>query len=399
MKSSKKISLTALLLAPALYSLGAGFQVQEQGASNMGTAMAGAVTNANNDATAAFANPSALSFLNKGDKNTVISISGAAVLPTLAYKGNDGTVADCAVNSYVPNFFAAHKFNDRITASVSITAPYGLESKYDKNWQGNAQGIHSYLMTADFNPSVSLKITDWLSVSGGLSAQFAYVKLTQNAPYEKMSGDSWGVGGNIGITIQYADEGRIGFSWRSSVHHEFSGDAHSKSAYAPILGNPDIEAEVDIPHTFTVGVYQRLPDLFDRFAIMADYTYTMWSSFDELKVSGLAAPFSEKEDWKDTSRISLGLHYYPKFDENMTLRLGAAFDESPVKTANRTVRIPCGDRVWFSTGAGYKYGAFTFDAGYSYIMVVGNTDINKGEINGHYYGHIHVISAQITYEF
>ena len=50
--------MTAGALIIACTSFGAGFQTLEQGASNMGTANAGATVNANADASAAFWNPS-----------------------------------------------------------------------------------------------------------------------------------------------------------------------------------------------------------------------------------------------------------------------------------------------------------------------------------------------------
>lgn len=394
-----KISAIALSTFAASLSFGAGFMVQEQGASNMGTAMAGAVTNANNDASAAFGNPSAAAFMPLKEGRTLVNTAISAVLPTLGF--SDATSdyeADCDKDAYVPNFFLAHKFTDSISATVSVTAPFGLESKYDSNWNYADQGVHSYLMTMDFNPSLVYKITDWISVSGGLSCQYAYCKLTQDfmGSELKLKGDSWSVGGNIGITVQYAEDGRVAFHWRSAVFHELSGTASMNGN-----GISDITAEVTLPHTFTVGVYQRLRGSLKEFALMADYTYATWSSFDELAVSGFP---TVPENWKDTSRVSLGVHYYPDFVENLTFRMGVCYDESPVNCPDmRTVRIPCSDRVWFSTGIGYKMGDLSFDVAYSYIMTIGSSEINRSEmfstVNGHFYGHIHVISLQMGFEF
>lgn len=407
------ISASVAVLLSQLCAFGAGYQIIEQGAANMGTAMAGSTANANNDASAAFWNPSAAAFMPISAGETRIDFSAAAVIPKLCFvdSGSTGPFiggnpdGNCAVNEIVPNFYAVHKFTDDLAATLSVTAPYGLESDYQCGWTGQIQALRSYLFTTDINPSVSYKVTDWLAINGGVSAQFAYCTLSQYAGVGifDLTGQSWSVGGNAGFTVEYDDNnGRFGFQWRSAVKHTLSGNAHMNDNVVAA-----ITADMTMPDTFTAGVYQRLHGDFDQFAVMAEYAYTRWSVFDQLAVSGISsAPI--QENWKDTSRIALGFHYYPKQIENLTLRLGSSFDESPVPSAQfRTARIPCSDRVWLSTGIGYKYDRFSFDLAYTYIFVVGNSDINRTEtfagtqntLSGSYYAHINVIAAQIGYEF
>ena len=405
-----KNTVSLALLFSASIAMGAGYQVVEQGAANMGTAMAGSTVNANGDASAAFWNPSASVFIDfEEGKSTMVSAALSGIFPTLSFTNqasspdptnpNARVYDDCGVDSYVPNLYAVHKFSDSIYATLSITAPYGLESDYSKDWIGRWQGLRSYLFTLDINPSLVYKVNDWLAISGGVSAQYAYCTLSQYAMgHMRISGDSWAVGGNIGFTIKYAEDGRFGFHWRSAVRHTLEGTVAGKGI--------DIEADMASPDTFTIGWYQRLRGDFDRIAVMAEYAYTRWSMFDELKVIGLGTP-AIRQNWQDTSRVALGFHYYPPFDEDLVLRIGAAWDESPVRSAEeKTPRIPCCDRVWISGGAGYTWNDITFDIAYTYIFLVGDSDINRTEmspipskINGYYSGHIHVISAQISYKF
>lgn len=426
MKLAKTV-ITASALMFGAVAFGAGFQVQEQGASNMGTAMAGAVTNANNDASAAYNNASAFAFSDLEAGKSIASVGMSLIVPTLGLSNDaDGKNYPCAVKSFVPNFFFGHKFTEDLSAMLSVTAPFGLESDYEDNFiQAGAvpgvglpgagvQGMNSYLLTMDVNPTLVYKVTDWFSISGGVSAQYAYCRLTSAHPLAptneiKLSGQGWGVGGNIGFTVEYMEGGRFGFHWRSAVQQDLSGTARLAGRETG-----DIDASVKMPDTFTFGIYQRLPGWFDNFAVMADYTYTRWSTFDKLPVSGPGllpiigtSAMATPENWKDTSRVSLGVHYYPEDFKKLILRAGVAFDESPVRDAiNRTVRIPCSDRVWYSMGAGYQLADnISVDLSYVYIMTVGNSDINRTELNGmsnvkgHYYGHIHVISAQLNFTF
>ena len=82
MKLAKTV-ITASALMFGAVAFGAGFQVQEQGASNMGTSMAGAVTNANNDASAAFNNASAFAFSDLEAGKSIASVGMSLVVPTL----------------------------------------------------------------------------------------------------------------------------------------------------------------------------------------------------------------------------------------------------------------------------------------------------------------------------
>ena len=412
MKLKYTTSIIAFV-ASAVVANAAGYQVGEQGASNMGSALAGATVNANNDATSAFWNPSAVDSIGLKVGETKADAAIFAIIPTLGltfdnkasaspYSGQkwDG---DCSENAYIPQMFAVHRLTEDVYVSLSVTAPWGLASDYDKQWIGNTMATHSYLFTTDINPSIAYAVNDWLTIAGGVSAQYGYCRLTQALPNNmgrvKLSGDDWAVGGNIGFTIKYAEDGRIGFQWRSAVDYTLKGDAEVMGAdMGPIT------AEMHMPHTFTIGAYQRLRGAFKEFAVMADYSYIMWSCFKDLTVKG-ALSTSEQMDWENTSRISVGMHYYPDFDENLTLRLGFCYDESPVhSTASRTARIPCFDRFWIATGVGYKFGSISVDLAYSYITCFGNSGIDRttntmAHLSGDYAAHIHVVGAQVGWKF
>ncbi len=409
----KQIISLGVLFASSVVASAAGYQVGEQGASNMGTALAGATVNANADATSAFWNASAVESIGLKVGETRADAAIFAIIPTLGLTFDDNAHAgyggqkmdgDCSENAYIPQMFVVHRFTENIYGTLSITAPWGLASDYDKQWIGNTMGTHSYLFTTDINPSIAYKVNDWLTVAGGVSAQYGYCRLTSMLPMNmgrlKMSGDDWSVGGNIGFTIKYAEGGRIGFQWRSAVDYTLKGDVESPSPMAP---DGLISAEMHMPHTFTIGIYQRLSGAFEEFAVMADYSYIMWSCFEDLTVKG-ALNTTESMDWENTSRVSAGIHYYPHFDEDLTLRFGVCYDESPVhSTASRTTRIPCFDRFWLSTGLGYQIGDFSFDLSYAYIFCFGNSGINRTSANavvsGNYAAHIHVLGAQVGYKF
>lgn len=415
------IILAAAAFVAANAAFAAGYQIVEQGAGNMGNAMAGATVNANNDASAAFWNPSAAACTSLEVGGTRVDSVLSVVLPTLCVNDTGSTPSiltsgsrhgSCGTNELVPNFYAMHRFTEDIYGTLSITAPYGLESKYNTDWFGRIQGSRSYLYTTDFNPGFAYKVTDWLSIGGGVSAQFAYCSLSSAIPgflvgspsdmIIDYTGQSWSIGGNAGFTIKYAEDGRFGFAWRGKVSHNLSGAEHLND-----VARNDITADMYMPDTFTVGIYQRLRGSLREFAVMAEYAYTRWSVFENVTIEGASSgTITIPENWDDASRVALGFHYYPEEIENLTIRIGAAYDESPVNGAkNRTSRIPCSDRIWASCGLGYKIGNISFDLAYSYIFVI-DSSMDRTEmapvpttLRGDYYAHIHVLSAQIGIEF
>ncbi len=416
------LALAALFCASGAF--GAGFQVLEQGAGNIGSALAGATANANGDASAAFWNPSSLFFSGFEVGDVLVDSAISFVVPNFDFHDMGSTdlgqmqgAMPAAPNNggnggklgVVPNFYVVYRASEDLGFTLSVTSTYGLATEFDENWVGRFHGVSSDMKTIDINPSVAYRVNDWFAVNAGISAQFIHAELTQayalafpNFAMARLTAQSWGVGGNAGFTIKYADDGRIGFSWRSEVSQSPSGNMRVNGDVV----NPAC-ADINLPHSFNVGVYQRLRGDFSRFAVMADYSYTLWSAFDRLTIKNeqTGSTISDTvEAWSNVSRISVGMHYHPEFDENLVFRFGTTWDQSPIKNErNRTVRIPCADRIWFACGVGYKYQALTIDIGYMYIWFYDNPMIENqgptGTIKGQFQGRASVISAQLSLKF
>ena len=96
-------------------------------------------------------------------------------------------------------------------------------------------------------------------------------------------------------------------------------------------------------------------------------------------------------------------------NENLTLRTGFQWDQTPTIDRHRNTRTPDGDRYWASAGFTYAIGShFAVDAAYSHIFVdavdinlargftaIGSTATIKGEITNH----IDMFSAALVYRF
>jgi len=78
---------------------------------------------------------------------------------------------------------------------------------------------------------------------------------------------------------------------------------------------------VDLPDTLSLSVYHELSG---KVALMADWTWTHWSNFDELRIKyDSSQPDSvTTENWNDSNRYSVGVNY--QMNDKLKLRGEAA---------------------------------------------------------------------------
>lgn len=439
------------LLVPASFASASGFALIEQSASGLGTAYAGGAAAAE-DASTVFFNPAGMVLLDGQQvsgmlhyiipsatfsKDTAQNVVGAPL------SGGEG--GDAGVGKLIPNLFYTTKLNNDLAVGLGISTPFGLVTDYDKTWVGRYHAVTSDVMTININPSIAYKVNDQFSIGAGLNAQYMKAELSSMVDgglayytstgvstyvsnpaadiYGNLKGDSWGFGYNLGLLYTPTKDTRIGLSYRSQVKQSLEGDATftAQDATNPIAAgllsttftNRDITADISLPASASLSAYHRLTS---AWALMADISWTQWSSFDKLVVNydGTADylsthPSVTTENWRDTWRFSAGATYNPT--QQLTLRTGIAYDQAPVPDAeHRTPRIPDNNRFWIALGGGYKLSErISFDLGYAHLFVrdaeinktaiPGTEDAARGTLVGTYSDHVDIISTQLNYKF
>lgn len=382
------VSALALGAAPAAHA--SGFQIRENSATSLGSAFAGAASEADDISTIAN-NPAGMTRLNGNQVGAVASI----IIPRAEFSGFARTAAgapiagrvdeDAGEAEFVPALYALWSAAPDLRFGLALTAPFGLSTKYSPDWIGRYQAIESSLTTININPNVAYRVTPWLSLAAGASAQYADVKLTNAvrvAPFPdvgaEVKGDGWGFGFNLGALVEPIPGTRIGVTYRSQIHHKVEGDATFSNVPTPLarlFPNSGAFAQVRTPETATISFTQEFGP---TFALMADVQWTHWQSFKSLTIfrdSG-ALLSSRPENWNDTWFGSFGARWRPE-GTNWTFRTGVAYDASPVSDEFRTARIPDEDRFWLSFGAGYRIADWlSVDAAYTHIFV-SNAQINE----------------------
>ena len=380
-------ALVAGLLAAAPLAHAAGFQLSEQSVVGLGRAHAGAGV-VGDDLSAVFYNPAGMTLIEGTQVQggfTYAEIDapfeGKGGFPA-ARQGSDNGRAKAEV---IPNAYLVHQLNDRARLGLGITVPFGLGASYSDNWVGNNHGISSSIMTVDFNPSFAYKLDDKWSFGAGVSAQYAKADLKQGAFFPGATGeidaDSWAYGYNLGLMYAFNQDNRVGLSYRSKLNHKARGD-YTASGFdrLGVPGLPKLDgvyagaADVTTPESLLLSGFSRLNS---KWALSATARWTNWSRFDQLVIKG--NPMAEtviNNHWKASWLFSVGADY--NYNEQLTLRSGVGYETSPVRDASyRNPLIPDTDRVWLSLGASYKASKqLTVDAGYTYLMGIGDRDIN-----------------------
>jgi long-chain fatty acid transport protein len=294
-----------------------------------------------------------------------------------------------------------------------INAPFGLKTEYDSTWIGRFQGIRAEVKTVNFNPAVSYRINDALSVAGGVSYMRGEIDLVsavnlglaEAQNHTNVDGDGWGF--NVGVLAKLGAQTRLGVHYRSSVDFKLDGDT-SFTAPAPAFLNSDVKLDVKTPANLAFSAAHRLND---QLELLGDITWSQWSKIDRLPLERTSGPLSGTTldtlvlDLKDTWRLSAGANY--KLSGPLTLKVGVAYDQSPVRSADeRTVRLPDSDRYWLSAGLKWAISrSGVLDLGYSYVKFK-DADINnnqaalgRGIVNGTYEASVHVLGVQYQQTF
>lgn len=449
MKSARPIFLMAFVILSLLSFFSAnvmagGFLLFEQGVKGLGNSFAGGSAIAE-DASTIFYNPAGITRLSGTQIVTGAHFiipqaefdnKGSTVSPALPVVGgaplNGGDGGDAGVAAIVPNFYFAQKITDKFHAGIGISVPFGLETKYNKNWVGRYHAVKSNVLTIDINPTVAYRINKWFSLGGGISAQYIDAELTNAVDYGtigfiggagtlpqtldgfvKLKADDWGWRWNLGALIEPTENLRFGLSYRSNIDYTLEGDANFDipAGAGPIatgagLVDTDAKADITLPGHASLSAYWRLHP---KFAIMADVFWTNWSKLDDLPIElDTGTDVVTTLDWEDTFRYAFGANYY--VNENWTLRGGIAYDETPIPNAKkRTPRVPGADRIWTTIGLGYRFSdMISFDLAYAHLFVddpkirkngLETEDIPRGALRGDYDASVDIVSVQFNLKF
>jgi len=332
----------------------------------------------------------------------------------------------------IPNFYYLTDLgSERFRFGFSATFPYGLSTDWAADSFSKNVMTESDVEMFNLNPAVALKINDKVSVGAGINRFSATMSkhkvltltgvggLSDTGGDFQLKADDVGFGYNLGILVKPSNKQRIGVSYRSDIDLTYKGTATLdtlNAAYAGVFGGSTytttLESSGTIPQTLAVG-YAYQPD--DKWTIEVDIEWTDWSCVEEemilfpdesdptrLAVLNGGNPVSR--DWNDVFAYGIGAEY--KATDNLDLRCGLLYHESPIQSVNVDTPLPDANKHGVTLGLGYLFKEdVTIDVSYAFFKyrdrdVTNNMgDSTSSNINGTYKGYVNVLALGVTYKY
>ncbi|WP_165743316.1 outer membrane protein transport protein [Pseudoalteromonas sp. Z9A6] len=417
MKFSKTLIAASLAFVSA-DSFAAAFQLSEQNASGLGRAYAGEASIAD-DASVVARNPALMTLF----KEKQLSVVAIGVIPDVSLEGesapagidesslDDDSIAPSAV---VPAAYFTMPYSDKISLGFGAFSNFGLSTDFDDDYSAGQIAGKTEIFTVNLNASVAYKVTEKFSYGIGLNVIYAEAEIVRHlgetplplpaqTEARNLKGDDTGFGLNVGLMYQLDDNSRFGFNYRTETDITFDGDF--SSALPTNFGGTNgvkYPGAVDITLP-AIAEFSGSHQLDDKLGLHYSVLWTGWSSFESLEAQ-VTAPtgdkfigFSKDESFSDSMRYAIGSDY--QYSENLLLRAGVAYDESPVSQDHLSISIPDTDRFWFSFGGNYAIDQQSnVDLGVSIIR--GKTQNFKEDgFEFESEGNAVLIGAQYNYKF
>jgi long-chain fatty acid transport protein len=431
-------------LAFASQAHAAAFQLKENSAKGLGRAFAGSIS-APGDASVIATNPGAMRGLDGRQFQadlSVISFSAdfegsGSYLGGLGGPIGGGNGGDAGKVAPVPAAYFHVPFgeDDKLHFGMSLTAPFGFATDYDRDWVGRYNGVKTELEAVDLGFALSYDVNPYLSFGASVFVQHLSIELANaidfgtilytggaaqlgfrpgNADgFSTIKGSNNEIGFTIGALISPTEDTHFGIAYRSRTEH----DIDDGKAYFDVPGNAAAvlaqvrpgwfvdtggRATVTLPETLTFSFTHKVND---RWSVMGDLSRTAWApAFDSVTV----AFDSDQADtvlefgYDDTTFASLGADY--RLSDTVTLRGGVAYDETPTSYQHRDVRVPDQTRKWLSLGLSWTPSEkVEYNFGYTHLFVndsnVDTTSATANRVRGTYDVGGDIFAASINYKF
>lgn len=426
-KQMKKLSLLSIAALISGAAFAEGYQVNLLSAKQAGMGHVGVAMKLG--AESMHFNPAGMAFM---DGTADFSVGASGIMATATYKNGDykhSTDNDISTPMYA---YAGFRIYDNLKAGFAVTTPYGSGLNWGKEWAGASLVQDISMKAFCFQPTLSWKITDRLSVgagamlykgnfslsravlpAGALNSAAAFIPYLPpalgtelkdfiakygdvNLLSATLSGNSKvRAGFNVGAMFDINDKVTLGASYRSKVGMKvkagtaeltYANEAELKNLLTqlngvlqglgkdpiviPPLDEGTFSAELPLPANLTVGVSYKPTS---KLQLAFDLQTVFWSAYENLDVQfteNVLGGYSINavKNYKNTVIARVGGDY--ALTDRFDLRAGIYFDQSPIRTSNYNPETPGMNKI--GTSVGFSFRPFTgFSIDFSALYIAG----------------------------
>ncbi|MBL4639055.1 MAG: outer membrane protein transport protein, partial [Kordiimonadaceae bacterium] len=438
----KVITFTALISSFGTATQATGFRFLEQSVAQVGNANAGFSALAEN-ATTAITNPAGLVKLG----GSGYSISGILVDYSLNFSNNGSAspfgpyqgTANPKVKTLggLPSFSGYMTINKDLAFGIGIFAPYGLQIDYPDDWIGRYQSNLGKAFSLEINPVVSYRLSEKLSIGGGISAQYFNTKLTSAVDFgglcfvavdptlcsqlgvtpqsadgtSKLTGDAWSFGFNLGLQYEITPGTDIGLTYRSAMTQNLNGSFSFDNpelpepiagiTQTPLTTGSNLSGEFKLPQMISISFKHSVSS---KVSVLGDVTWLDWSRLNSLDIqrdNGTPDVILDF-NWRDSFKLALGLNY--RASERWLYRFGINYVFNTDRKSNRLAIFPDEDRRTIAAGFNYKFSdKNSIDFAFSFIANkdsdIASSGSDGGQLIGTYKATTRIFALQFNHKF
>jgi long-chain fatty acid transport protein len=405
------MAVTGLILLTASGSaLASGYRIPEQSVNS--TARAGGYVAHTPGADATYFNPANMVWLDdRGHVEvdaTWIHLSGIEYTDrrTPLYSGQSEEE-----DFLMPTLFAVSPDYNRLRVGFSLTAPAGLSKRW-MNPFPRTFAEEFTLKVFDLNPTLAYKISDKISLGGGVRAVFAEGKVKSAGMVASgvtasrdMEGDTWEAGYNLALTVRPVDKLNLSLTYRSEVDLGIDGNATLRTSAGSGIYTGDTGVEIPLPAVLAVAASYTL---FDQLTVELEWDRTFWSDYEYLDftypaplanpVLFMAFDSAKPKHWEDSEAWRLSASYDMK--NGFTLMAGLAYDETPVPESTLGFELPDSDAIIYSLGLRYQVNK-DLEVGAAYLYDDKESrDVQNDSVHGSFKDSVaHLLTFGLSYKF
>ncbi|MET4106493.1 outer membrane protein transport protein [Hymenobacter sp. UYP22] len=391
-------------------ALGGGFQNGPQSARLVG--LGGAATAYARDASSIFYNPGILGHL---DSLTHLSFGGLGTARTTSFLGTDSRQQTLQELAILPGgyFYATHPLSDRVKVGLSVNTPFGYDTQWPGSWEGRSLVRSASLHTVFVQPTAAFRVNENFSLGAGFIYARGSLKRERSlgqfddlgaAASYKASGS--GIGYSLGMYGRTGEDLSFGISFRGPVALRMNNGSAETVVNGGIGSGRSTDAfttRVKLPSTLAVGLADQMTK---KLLVTFDFALTGWSSYDSLNFKfkdTSIQPVRQGRRYEDAMSFRVGGEYTAS--DNLLLRAGVSYDETPIRDEFISPELPDGNRLGGSLGVSLGLRRVMLDLGYGLEVAgkrtarVNRTQYQAPSIAGNYRTLVHTLAAGVSYSF
>ncbi|GGB08456.1 OmpP1/FadL family transporter [Mucilaginibacter rubeus] len=406
----RKILLLVLTAAPLL-AFSQGFQVNLGGQKQIGMGHTG--TGIVQDGASVFFNPGAVAMLPENYIQGGIS----PLLFKSVFNPAGTSIQNHTSNKVATPFHAYAVWGPKSSfwkLGLGVYTPFGGLTDWGNTWQGKYVLESLDLKAIYIQPTLSIKLADWMSIGGGFVYNHGSVDLTRAIPLANSSGDPGqarlkgggkGYGWNAGVYFKTEAGITIGITHRSQVNTTISAGNAIFTVPASLQSSfpqPNtFSSTIPLPATNSIG-FGFYPS--SKWILAMDVNLVNWDSyktlsFDYKNNTAVLQDTHSARNYQQAFSLRGGAQY--KATDKLALRFGGGYGGTAVLDGYVTPEVPDANRVYGTLGLGYTVAKrLDIDISFEYEHLMKRTQTNiESQLSGTFKTDVYIPGISLAYHW